>query len=395
MINHPKVSLVMPVYNGEGYLSETLDDLLSQTLQDFELICIDDGSTDASHAILQKFHAQDPRIQVFRQNNAGVSAARNVGLRHATGKYVMFCDDDDLFANEMLEKMTELMEAHDADICVPNGYKLDMADGSRIIEPNFIRPKYLPSKECFTPKDAGKYLFQFSTFHIYKMYRLSFLREHEIAFGTQKADEDGLFFAHALIAAQRIVATTERLFYYRVNTGSSVSDSIFREDILAGYEGMLLLKELLQQYRLLDDEDFHQSYVNRALAKTIDYRRRAKDFRSLSILFETLANQGGLAKMDLLGHEAEYYFNQTHFEELEALESSKSVEDYLFFLFNRSQNALKMKSETVKDLKKEVSTLKRQNAEQKREYTALRQNSLIVNARLKRLLYKLRHPIRS
>lgn len=99
--------------------------------------------------------------------------------------------------------------------------------------------------------------------------------------------------------------------------------------------------------------------------------------------------------MDLLGHEAEYYFNQTHFEELEALESSKSVENYLFFLFNRSQNALKTKSEAVKDLKKEVSTLKRQNAEQKREYTALRQNSLIVNARLKRLLHKLRHPIRS
>lgn len=395
MTDHPKVSLVMPVYNGEDYLSEALDSLLSQTFQDFEVVCVDDGSTDASHAILEKFHAQDHRVKVFSQKNAGVSAARNAGIQYATGKYVMFCDDDDLFANDMLEKMAGLMEAHDADICVPNGYKLDMADGGRIIEPNFVRPKYLPERECFTPKDAGKYLFQFSTFHIYKMYRLSFLRERGITFGAQKADEDGLFFAHALIAARRIVATTERLFYYRVNSGSSVSDAIYREDILAGYEGMLLLKELLQQYHMFDDKDFHQSYVNRALAKTIDYRRRAKDFRSLSMLFDTLVNDRGLAKMDLFGHKAEYYFNQAHFEELKALESSKSVEDYLFFLFDRSQNALKMKTRAVKDLKKKVSALQRQNAEQKRDYAALRQNSIIVNERLKRLLHKLRHPIRS
>lgn len=391
----PKVSIVMPVYNGEDYVSEALDSLLSQTFQDFEIICVDDGSTDTSHLILERYRDQNPRISVFKQHNAGVSAARNAGVQHANGDYVMFCDDDDLFANNMLETMVGLMEEHDADICVPNGYNLDMADNARIIEANYVRSKYLPAKECFSPQDAGKYLFQFATFHIYKMYRLSFLRDHSISFGTQRADEDGLFFAHALIEAGRIVVTTERLFYYRINTGSSVSDGIYKEDILAGYEGMLLLKKLMEESGMLSDRDFHQSYVNRALAKTIDYRKRAKDLRSLGILFETLVNEGGLVNMGLLGYQAEYYFNQAHFEELEALEQSEKVEDYLFYLYDKSRNVLKEKTRAVKGLKKEVSALKRQNAKQKREYAALRQSSITVNPRLKRLLRKLRHPLRS
>lgn len=227
------------------------------------------------------------------------------------------------------------------------------------------------------------------------MYRLSFLREQQISFGSQKADEDGLFFAHALITARRIAVTTERLFYYRINTGSSVSDDIYKEDILAGCEGMILLKELMQEYAMFNNQAFHQSYVNRALSKTIDYRRRTKDFRSLSILFEALVHKGGLANMDLLGHSPKYYFNQAHFEELEALTNSANAEDYLFYLYSRYRNDLKSKTSTVKELRKKVSALKRRNTEQKREYEALRQRTITINVHLKRLLQKLRHPIRA
>jgi glycosyltransferase involved in cell wall biosynthesis len=90
----PKVSVVMPVYNGERFLRESLDSIFAQTFREFEVICVDDGSTDNSAAVLEPY---GQRIRVVRQQNAGQSAARNVGVTLATGQYVAFLDQDDLW----------------------------------------------------------------------------------------------------------------------------------------------------------------------------------------------------------------------------------------------------------------------------------------------------------
>lgn len=87
----------------------------------------------------------------------------------------------------------------------------------------------------------------------------------------------------ALLLSERITVVKDRLFYYRVNAGDSVSDLIYKQDILAGYESMLTVKVLMMEYGMYEDAAFHQSYVNRALTKTMDYRSRTKNFESLSI----------------------------------------------------------------------------------------------------------------
>ena len=87
-----KISIIVPVYNVEKYLPECLDSLINQTLQDIEIICVNDGSTDSSAEILQVFSRKDQRIMVLTQENRGLPSARNTGLKAAQGKIVMFCD---------------------------------------------------------------------------------------------------------------------------------------------------------------------------------------------------------------------------------------------------------------------------------------------------------------
>ena len=113
--NNSEVSVIIPVYNAEKYLRECLDSVVNQTLKDIEIICIDDGSTDHSRAILMGYEKSDPRITVISQENLGLSAARNCGMRYASGKYIYFLDSDDYIDGEALEILVRLAEENDAD----------------------------------------------------------------------------------------------------------------------------------------------------------------------------------------------------------------------------------------------------------------------------------------
>ena len=110
-----KVSVIIPVYNVEPYLKQCMDSVVGQTLKDIEIICVDDGSTDGSLDILKEYATEDSRIQIIEQKNAGAGAARNNGMRHATGKYLSFLDSDDFFEPRMLEKAYDLAEKDQAD----------------------------------------------------------------------------------------------------------------------------------------------------------------------------------------------------------------------------------------------------------------------------------------
>lgn len=99
-----KVSVIIPVYNVEPYLKQCMDSVVGQTLKDIEIICVDDGSTDNSLDILREYAAEDSRIQIIEQKNAGAGAARNNGMRYATGKYLSFLDSDDFLNRECLKR---------------------------------------------------------------------------------------------------------------------------------------------------------------------------------------------------------------------------------------------------------------------------------------------------
>ena len=125
---NPKISVIVPVYNTEKYLHRCIDSILTQIYTDFELLLINDGSTDSSGTICDENAMRDSRVRVFHKENGGVSSARNRGLREANGKYIMFADSDDTFyPNSLLDIQQLIEEDNDLVVC-----KLRNGDGLQI-----------------------------------------------------------------------------------------------------------------------------------------------------------------------------------------------------------------------------------------------------------------------
>ncbi|MCM1010726.1 MAG: glycosyltransferase [Fusobacterium sp.] len=117
-----KISVIVPVYNVEKFLPECLDSLKNQTLYELEFICVNDGSPDNSLDILNRYAAEDERFIIVSQENGGLSAARNTGLKYAKGDYIYFIDSDDLIAPEHLENMYNAAVKEDADMVVNENF---------------------------------------------------------------------------------------------------------------------------------------------------------------------------------------------------------------------------------------------------------------------------------
>ena len=115
MTDSPHISVIVPVYNTEKYLSRCLDSICGQTYRNLEILCVNDGSTDGSAAILDAYAAKDPRIRIFNQPNAGLAAARNTGLQQAKGKWITGVDSDDYLEPDAYEYALKT-EAEDVDI---------------------------------------------------------------------------------------------------------------------------------------------------------------------------------------------------------------------------------------------------------------------------------------
>ncbi|HVK50255.1 MAG TPA: glycosyltransferase family 2 protein [Pseudoxanthomonas sp.] len=137
-----QVSVIMPVYNAEATMRRSIESVLGQTHADVQLVLVDDGSRDGSAAIIADYAARDSRVTAIHQANGGVAAARNAGLRAATGTHVAFCDSDDWWAPHKLELQLEQMRASDALVCYA-AYQRVAEDGrplSRVLPP--LRVEY-------------------------------------------------------------------------------------------------------------------------------------------------------------------------------------------------------------------------------------------------------------
>ena len=144
-MNAEQVSIITPCYNGEIYLSETIESVLHQTYQDWEMIIVDDGSRDRSAQIVREYAGKDSRIKLIQQKNAGSAAARNNGIRHAAGQYIALLDADDLWDPSFLEEQIRFMKEHQA-VCVYCSYRRIDQNSAEILRPTVAKP-------CISSKD--------------------------------------------------------------------------------------------------------------------------------------------------------------------------------------------------------------------------------------------------
>ena len=204
----PLVSIVVPVYNVEVFLANCVNSVLAQSENDWELLLVDDGSTDSSGALCDKFAASDSRIHVLHRENAGVGKARNAGLAAATGKYVTFLDSDDAYTPQHLELLLAAAEKSGAEITV--------SALRRITEDGELRRAYrFEPAESFSPAEALKH-FLCDSERVYscwnKLIRRDFLGSTE--FSSYVQGEDMLFCVALLCRCNRYTVVGEPTYLY-------------------------------------------------------------------------------------------------------------------------------------------------------------------------------------
>ena len=222
-MSQPKVSVIIPVYNAEKYLRECLDSVVNQTLKDIEIICVDDGSTDGSPAILREYEAKDSRIKVLTQENQFAGVARNHGMEIASGRYYAFLDSDDYYLPDALSRMFELCEQYELDYIKAGYYRVE--PGKEPYDTPYTVNKTVNNK------DLGRRLsFPADIESLRKapdvpwngLYRASFLKDNRIVFNNFRAVDDHSFFVNCVIHAKRAMIINDHVVCYRVNQATSL-----------------------------------------------------------------------------------------------------------------------------------------------------------------------------
>lgn len=239
----PRVSIIVPIYNREKWLRNCLDSIASQTFKEWECILVNDGSTDNSLKIAQEYAANDERFIVFSQENQGVSAARNLGLNHAQGKWVTFVDSDDEIAPDYLEILHKIGEDNNADLV--NGSVIFLMHHGKTH--SIIQDEVVYSAE---EEQLGK-LFYEQMSGVIKLYRLSIIREHNLRFDTTfQFAEDLIFTLKFYLQAQRFATSATAI--YRYNNRESNGDQLHHKTYdfqteLALYQKLISLYEQIRK----------------------------------------------------------------------------------------------------------------------------------------------------
>lgn len=212
----PKVSIIIPVYNVERYLRQCLDSAMNQTLRDIEIICVDDGSTDGSGAILDEYAAKDGRFRIINQENRGLAGARNTGLRHFTGEYLIFLDSDDYWELDTCEKLLKKAESAGADMVQ---FRYDSFG-----ESTFYKPEMVEVGDISSPVDKIRMNHLVPNVWLY-LFRGDFLRENKLQFHEELLFEDVPFTFRSRFLANKIVCLPRVFYHYRIGTGYSTHKS--------------------------------------------------------------------------------------------------------------------------------------------------------------------------
>ncbi len=294
----PKASIIIPCYNAEKYLPDTLMSARNQTERDIEIICVDNNSTDATRDILEQAAAEDSRIQVLEEKTAGEGPARHKGFVAATGKWLYFLDADDLMEPQLLEHAIARGENTDADLVIFRTLTLNDVTGEVLpIGYSYMR-EWLPEEiDVFNPHEWPKRILNsFQNWVHNKLFRASYVHERNLSFQPLHRTADLLFTCRALTEARRIALLDEYLHMFRINNANSAMATSDRYP-LDFYEALIALRDTLKEQGTW--ELYHDSYISWAAISVIANLEVARSLEG----FATIANKmkkGGLQELDLV-----------------------------------------------------------------------------------------------
>ena len=222
-----KISVVMPIYNAADFLRAALDSVISQTLKEIEIICVDDGSTDNSLEIIKEYQKNDERVRIVTETNAGPALARNNGIRRVRGEYIAFLDADDFFESTMLEEMYKEAKKNDLDIVICD-YDVYNNKKSTFTKPSPADHEEIVVAGGVTSKsDHPNCIFSCTNLSAWnKLFKTSFVVDKNLAFLEEvKMYEDVYFMVTALSLAERVGKVNKLFLHHRVHSEQSRAKS--------------------------------------------------------------------------------------------------------------------------------------------------------------------------
>ena len=210
----PEISVIIPVHNMETYLPACLDGVLAQTFKDIEIICIDDGSTDSSYAILEVYSKKDSRVTATRlENNIGPGPARNMGIEKASGRYCIFCDADDIYPQRALETLYEGAEAAGAPVSGGNIVIMDHTMSRILGTAGSVACTQFFEKQVVRPQEFAP--FRLPYYHPRYLFAVDFLKKNGIRYPALLRGQDPPFLAQVFCRAERAAVCPEVTYLYR------------------------------------------------------------------------------------------------------------------------------------------------------------------------------------
>lgn len=305
------LSVVVPVHNGEKFLTQLIGSIASQDFTDYEVIFVNDASTDRTGDILLEAPAFNPRIRFMVANCKNAGDARNLGLEKALGKYVLFLDADDFVAKNMFSKICSAAASNCADIVLFGGRRYDEVEKKLSEKREFVRADLAPSG-VFSSIDAAQRLFQITTPCPWnKLFCREFLESNSLRFDSLGNAEDLSFSLGALALANRIVVLDEDYIRYRVNTGGGNAESRKIEQPLCFISALDNLETRLKENGL--EEALLATFREQALSTTRYNIETVSSYESRVKIFEALSrNPFGI--LDCLNRDISWYSSRYAFE---------------------------------------------------------------------------------
>lgn len=266
----PCVSIIVPVYNVERYLCKCVDSLLAQTCPDFEVLLIDDGSTDASGKLCDGYAAKDARVKAYHQPNGGVSKTRNAGIDNALGEWITFVDADDWLDRQYLEKLIYAQKKYNADLTMCEFINIDAETGKSSCRASFDGNVFYGKDEIqalVVPKTLDDSTGQMIGHPICKLYRASILKEFDIRFIERiRLHEDRMFNYEYAQYISSFYYLAETLYKRLLHSDSAMH--VYRADIYQEYQVICTeCERLLQKYGRGTDAE--NRYLNTILVSDI------------------------------------------------------------------------------------------------------------------------------
>lgn len=350
-----KASIVIPCYNAEKHVRETIASARAQTIRDIEIICVDDGSTDETLLVLKQLAQEDDRIKVIEHPNGGEGPCRETGRIAATGEWLYFLDADDLMLPNLLSHAIMRGEATEADVVVFRTSELDSQTGETRRFPGCFDTSWLnlgPEERWFAPREHPERIFNsFQNWVHNKLYRASFVEEHRLAFQSLHRNADILFTCRALAEASRIALLDEELHLYRVNNPQS---ALFTADAwpLDFYVAFLALRSSLELHKTW--ELYRASFVNWAEEAVAMSLWRARSYESFLSIASTMRIEG-LHRLGIDELAGENAYSELRHEQCAAIACMDSAElAFYYFALERRH---------MQDLETELSYLRRSSDE--------------------------------